>query len=370
LVRAGEAIKLAPLLKAMRGQVAATVCATGQQPGLVAQACATFGIEPDIVLPDKELDTPLNALLVRLVEDIDAAAAEVRPDWIVVQGDSTSALAGGLAAFGRGLRLAHVEAGLRTGDPAEPFPEETSRVLLARLATLNFAPTRVAQQNLLHEGVRPETVIVTGNTIVDAIALARLGLTRERKLRLNRSLPLDIRPVVLFTCHRRETRGEAFIDMCLVLQQLCESYPRHHWLFPVFPDAELHEISRRVLAGTANLTMMAPLSYPEMLHILERAVLVVTDSGQLQEEAPSFAAPTVIIREHTERPESIGAGTATLAGRNPISILRAVAEWLDNPDRKEGLERRNPYGDGGASHRIVTAMLRHGRQGTTTAAVR
>lgn len=357
-----EAIKIAPVLKAMRGEIEPVVCATGQQPSLVPLAMSAFDIKPDITLDDKDIDMPLNALLALLISQIDSAIEDCGPDWVVVVGDSTSALAGGLAAFHRRIRLVHIEAGLRTGDMAQPYPEETNRLLLSKLATLHFAPTRVAQQNLVHEGVRPESIVVSGNTIVDAIGQARMALTRERRIRFDRHLPLDTRPVVIFTCHRGETRGEAQIDMCLTLQELCDRYPRHHWILPVFPDPEIQEIVHRLLRGIANLTLMSPLGYHEMLHLMERAVLLVTDSGTMQEEAPSFGLPAVIIRDYTERPESIGAGCATLAGRATRSIVEAVAYWLDHPERREGLAKKNPYGDGGASHRIVTSMLRASRE--------
>lgn len=357
-----EAIKFAPVLKAMRGEFEPVVCSTGQHHSLVAQAMASFDIKADIALDDKDMDMPYNALLALLISQIDSAIEDCTPDWVAVLGDSTSALAGGLAAFHRQTRLVHVEAGLRTGDFAQPYPEETNRILLSKLATLNFAPTRVAQQNLLHEGVRPDSIVVSGNTIVDAMAQARIALTRERRIRFDRSLPLDTRPIVIFSAHRTENRGEAYIDICLALQELCELYPRHHWVFPVFPEPEIQEIVYRLLRGTPGLTLLSPLGYHEMLHLMERAVLLVTDSGTMQEEAPSFGLPAVILRDHTERPESIGAGCATLAGRTPRAIIEAASSWLDHPERKDALSRKNPYGDGGASHRIVTSMLRATRE--------
>lgn len=356
-----EAIKLAPVIKAMRGEIDAVLCATGEQPGLLDQALDTFGLTPDIRLDDKDFDTPVSQRLALLVSQIDNAILDSRPDWLVVQGDSASALAGGLAAFGQHVRLAHVEAGLRTGEPRDPFPQEGNRIMLARLATLHFAPTRHAEQNLLHEGVKAEAISVTGNTVVDAVAEVRRTLTRERRIRFDRVLPVDTRPVVLFTCRRAEGQDDLFIDMCVTLEQLCRDYPRHHWIFPVFPDPAMHEIVHRILPAAPNLTVMDPLPYPQLLHLLDRAALLVTDSGGLQEEAPSFGLPAVIVRDHTERPESIGAGAATLAGSAPLPIHRAVADWLEHPDRRKALTRRNPYGDGGAAPRIVTALLRHGR---------
>lgn len=351
-----EVIKLAPVVAALREAVDVTVCSSGQHREMLEQAMSYFALSPDIRLDCMRPGQSLNGLASRLLAELDEAIAAQRPDWVLVQGDTTTAFCAGLAAFHRGVRVGHVEAGLRTGDLASPFPEEANRSLLGRIATRNFAPTRSARANLLHEGVGAETIVTTGNTVVDAIEMVRAGWAHRAP-----ELPPELRhggPQVLVTCHRRENFGDVMLGICTALRQLCRRYPHHRWIFPVHLNPAVREPVLRELAGVPNLSLIEPVDYPTSLYLISRSDLVVSDSGGIQEEAPTFGVPVVVMRSHTERREGVDAGFATLAGQDPQLICKAVADWLDNPKRVVALrDRANPYGDGRASARVLASLL-------------
>ncbi|MFT4065288.1 non-hydrolyzing UDP-N-acetylglucosamine 2-epimerase [Paraburkholderia sp.] len=353
-----EVIKLAPLVRALRGEFETIVCVSGQHRDMAAQALEFFGIEPDITLETMHPGQSLNALAARLIAALDRALDEVRPDWVIVQGDTTTAFCAGFAAFQRGIRVGHVEAGLRTGDLASPFPEEANRSLLGRIATLHFAPTSRARDSLLAEGVAARKILVTGNTVVDAIAEVRESW--------NVTPPASPLPEwhgaqkqhVLVTCHRRENFGDVLQDICRVLRDLCERYGDYRWVFPVHLNPAVRGPVHRELDGIPNLALIEPVDYPTSLHLISGSAVVVSDSGGIQEEAPTFGVPVVVMRNHTERREGVDAGFATLAGQSAASIESAVCGWLDDPARRAALRNRaNPYGDGQASRRIVESLL-------------
>ncbi|RDJ98754.1 non-hydrolyzing UDP-N-acetylglucosamine 2-epimerase [Paraburkholderia lacunae] len=353
-----EVIKLAPVVHALRAEVDTIVCASGQHKEMAAQALEFFGIEPDITLDTMSPGQSLNALSSRLLAALDRALEQVRPDWVIVQGDTTTAFCAGLAAFHRGISVGHVEAGLRTGDLASPFPEEANRSLLSRITTLHFAPTELARQNLLNEGIAAERIVVTGNTVVDAIAAVRRSW--------DDTLPKSPLPEwqgaekqhILVTCHRRENFGEVLQGICRVLRDLCQRYSDYRWVFPVHLNPAVRGPVLRELDGISNLALIEPVDYPTSLYLISRSALVVSDSGGIQEEAPTFGVPVVVMRNHTERREGVDAGFATLAGQAAESIERAAIGWLDDPARREALKNRaNPYGDGLASQRILESLL-------------
>jgi UDP-N-acetylglucosamine 2-epimerase (non-hydrolysing) len=354
-----EVIKLAPVVEALRGHADLAVCATGQHREMSAQALEAFGIVPDIALDVMRPDQSLNQLAARLLAELDPVLERERPDWVLVQGDTTSAFCTGLAAFHRGIPVAHVEAGLRTGDLASPFPEEANRSLLARIVTRHFAPTRRAKQALLSEGIPEEKIVVTGNTVVDAIELVRDRWFTVTDENLADLIPrLDSKPLVLVTCHRRENFGGILEAICDLLRRLCASYPGIHWVFPVHLNPQVREPVNRLLSDIGNLSLIPPVDYVTSLRLIGRATLVVSDSGGIQEEAPSFGAPVVVMRAHTERREGIESGLATLAGQEPAGIETAVRSWLDAPERRQQLAtRRNPYGDGHAADRIRASLF-------------
>jgi len=353
-----EVIKLAPVIAALRSEAEVVVCTSGQHREMLVQALAYFGIEPDIGVDTMSPGQSLNILSARILTEMDSVLARERPDWVLVQGDTTTALCAGLAAFHRGIPVGHVEAGLRTGNLASPFPEEANRSLLGRIARRHFAPTQSARQNLVREGVDPSTIVVTGNTVVDAIALTKHEwLDAPATLRLPSTYD-GTRPFVLVTCHRRENFGEALLGICRVLRRLCERYEQYQWVFPVHLNPAVREPVMRELTGIRNLELIEPVDYPSSLYLISRSVLVISDSGGIQEEAPSFGVPVVVMRNHTERGEGVEAGFASLAGQQPDRIESIAASWLDDAGRREELRARpNPYGDGRASQRIVASLL-------------
>lgn len=354
-----EVIKLAPVITALQGRADVRVCASGQHHEMLQQALDTFGLQPHIHLDTMSPGRSLNILAARLLEELDAVLEQEQPDWVLVQGDTTTAFCAGLAAFQRGIRVGHVEAGLRTGDLASPFPEEANRSLLARIATLHFAPTHLAAAALRTEGVPPAAIHVTGNTVVDAIAQAKATWPEGGPA----SVPAEIRqrltagPVVLVTCHRRENFGHVMESFCYMLARLSEQHAGIQWIFPVHLNPAVREPVHRLLAHRPNLLLTNPVDYHTSLYLISRARLVLSDSGGIQEEAPSFGTPVVVMRQHTERMEGVLAGFATLAGQDTVVIEAAVNDWLSDPARCETLrDCQNPYGDSHASARIVSLV--------------
>ncbi|KWC54604.1 non-hydrolyzing UDP-N-acetylglucosamine 2-epimerase [Burkholderia ubonensis] len=353
-----EVIKMAPVVAALRSETDVIVCSTGQHREMLEQALRFFDIAPDLDLDAMRAGQSLNSLVSRLMGRLDDVLERVRPDWVLVQGDTTSAFCAGLAAFHRGIQVGHVEAGLRTGDLASPFPEEANRALLSRIATRHFAPTTLARDNLLKEGVPEERIVLTGNTVVDSIRAVQDGWHRKSPVNPLPGAADDDRPYVLVTCHRRENAGEVLGGICAVLRDLCGRYPGYRWVFPVHLNPAIRERVFADLAGIANLDLIEPVDYPTSLYLISRSALVVSDSGGIQEEAPTFGVPVVVMRNHTERREGIEAGFATLAGQSVEGIERAVVSWLGDPVRRHELRNRaNPYGDGNASKRIVDSLL-------------
>ena len=355
-----EVIKLAPVVAALRKQVDTIVCATGQHREMLAQALDFFGIVPDVSVETMSPGSSLNILSARLLTEMDEVFSRVRPDWVVVQGDTTTAFCAGLAAFHRGIRVAHVEAGLRTGDLQNPFPEEANRSLLGRIVSRHFAPTQLARQNLLREGIDDTKIIVTGNTVVDAIMMARDSWQRAPHSLVLPTGDAAGRETILVTCHRRENFGDTLLGICHVLRTLCSRYEQYQWVFPVHLNPAVRDPVMQELGNIRNLALIEPVDYPSSLYLISRSALVVSDSGGIQEEAPTFGVPVVVMRSHTERREGVDAGFSTLAGQRPESIEAAVIEWLDDPERRRALrDRPNPYGDGRASERMVANLLNH-----------
>jgi UDP-N-acetylglucosamine 2-epimerase (non-hydrolysing) len=354
-----EAIKLAPVVSALRSRVDTVVCSSGQHKEMLEQAYRFFGIEPDIRLDTMRPGQSLNSLSARLIASLDEAMDRVRPNWVIVQGDTTTAFCASLAAFHRGIRVGHVEAGLRTGDLTSPFPEEANRSLLSRIATLHFAPTERAREQLLSEGIAAKGIVVTGNTVVDSIDMVRKGW--------DQAPPESPLPEwagrenlhILVTCHRRENFG-VLQNICNALRDLCRRYSDYRWVFPVHLNPAVREPVLRELGDIPNLALIEPVDYPTSLYLISRSALVVSDSGGIQEEAPTFGVPVVVMRNHTERREGVDAGFATLAGQSAGAIERAVISWLDDSNRRRALaDRANPYGDGQASQRICDSLLGH-----------
>lgn len=353
-----EVIKMAPVIAALVSVAKVTVCTTGQHREMLAQALSIFSLKPDVVLDTMTPGQSLNILASRQLELLDAVLASHKPDWVLVQGDTTTALCASLAAFHRGIKIGHVEAGLRTGDLESPFPEEANRNLIARIANLHFAPTESAAAALRTEGIPSEKIKVTGNTVVDAIELMKPRLTCESTIESCSGLFDERLPLVLVTCHRRENFGSVLENICAMLARLCQRYTDHQWLFPVHLNPNVREPVMRILGNIPNLKLIDPVDYVTSLFLISKACLVLSDSGGIQEEAPSFGTPVVVMREHTERREGIDAGFATLAGQEPQIIEDAVHQWLSDPAARRHLQALpNPYGDGHAAGRIAASLI-------------
>lgn len=355
-----EVIKLSPVIREVRHRMGGNsllVCSTGQHREMLHQAMAVFDISPDIELAVMRDQQALPDLTSRLIDTLSKTFVEHRPDIVIVQGDTTTAFAAALSAFYQNIPVAHVEAGLRTGHLESPFPEELNRTMIARMARWNFAPTLKALQNLLSEGVHSSTIHVVGNTVVDAIAIIRKQWENDNE---KGALPIVLsgRGMVLITTHRRENLGDVLERICLAIRILCVEYPDLEFVFPVHLNPLVRKVVFKHLDGVENLRLIEPVDFSTSLRFQSLSRLIITDSGGIQEEAPSFFVPVVVMREYTERSEGITAGFAALTGTETESIVNASRTYLKDSRIKETLSvLQNPYGDGKASSRIVATLL-------------
>jgi UDP-N-acetylglucosamine 2-epimerase (non-hydrolysing) len=361
-----EAIKLAPVVLELRcrPECEVAVCVTAQQREMLDQVLQLFGITPDVDLDLMRPNQSLAAFAGRAIPALETALGELRPDMVVVQGDTSTTLYAALAAFYRRIPVAHVEAGLRTRDLYSPFPEEANRVLTGSLTTLHFPPTERAARNLLGEGHPRERVLVTGNTGIDALlmtaARADSGVLRP----ILGSQAADGSRVVLITAHRRESFGEGFTSLCSAIADLVESRPEVLFVYPAHLNPNVQDPVGRILRPLAervsNLLIPAPLPYLEFVALMKRSYLILTDSGGIQEEAPSLGKPVLVMRDTTERQEAIEAGTACLVGTSRERIVQGTVRLLDDPVAYRAMANAaNPFGDGTAARRIVTRCLAH-----------
>ena len=355
-----EVIKLAPVIQEAQrhtDNIELLVCSTGQHRQMLDQAMSVFSITPDIELAVMQDGQTLSALTARLIDSLTATFVEHQPDAIIVQGDTTTAFAAALTAFYLRISIAHVEAGLRTGVMDSPFPEEFNRVAIGRIAHWHFAPTQQAATNLLNEGVQNAQVFVTGNTVVDAIETIR---SRWHAQKDTEGFPeyFPGKKTVLVTTHRRENFGLGLQQICAALSLLCKAHPELGFVFPVHLNPEVRKMIFDELAGLENIKLIEPVDFETNLYLQSQACLIITDSGGIQEEAPSFAVPVVVMREYTERGEGVTAGFATLTGTDTLAIVNAAENYLQDTEIKNKLiNRANPYGDGKASERILAALL-------------
>lgn len=359
-----EVIKLAPVVAEARrrsDQLELVVCSTGQHREMLDQALGVFGIRPDLDLAVMQANQTLPALTAHLLGALDAAMRQHSPDVVLVQGDTTSAFVAALGAFYLNIPVGHVEAGLRTGNLASPFPEELNRLLVTRMARWHFAPTPTAVSNLQAEGISAGQIYLTGNTVVDAITYIRQRWGQAGTSATVKAADSIFpgRELVLVTAHRRENQGTVMHQICAAIRTLCVQHPQLGFVFPVHLSPQVRAVvHREFVSGMANLLLIDPVDFDTNLYLQSRARLIITDSGGIQEEAPSFAVPAVVMREHTERMEGVTAGFATLAGTQTEAIVQAANAWLADPDAKDRLSARpNPYGDGMAAQRIISTIL-------------
>lgn len=341
---------MAPIIHRLQQNagMAVRLLLTGQHRDLLDQALASFDLRADINLDLMQPNQSLSSLSARIMSGIDPILEQNRPAMVLAQGDTTTVMATAIASFHRQIPFGHVEAGLRTGNLASPFPEEFNRIIAGRAATLNFAPTEGARQALLREAVSPETIHVTGNTVIDALfAIA------ARQPQLSVALPPN-RRLVLMTMHRRENFGAPAAEVFDAVRRLCTTFPDLHFLYPVHPNPNIRDIAHSMLGGNPQVTLTEPLDYPEVVAAMQRCTLVLTDSGGLQEEAPALGKPVLVLRGETERPEAITLGVAKLIGTGRLQVFHEVSRLLTSPAAYAGMAKGvSPYGDGHAAERIA-----------------
>lgn len=370
-----EAIKMAPLVKEFQKypeQFQTIVCVTGQHREMLDQVLRIFDIEPDYDLNIMKQGQDLYDVTTRVLTGTRDVLKDVKPDLVLVHGDTTTSMAAALAAFYQQIPVGHVEAGLRTRNIYSPWPEEMNRQVTGRIATYHFAPTPLSRQNLLDEGVRDEKIIVTGNTVIDALYMVvdRIKNDKTLDIALNRSLVkagYDVRrldgskKLVLITGHRRENFGDGFINMCRAIKTLSGKYLDVDFVYPMHlnPNVRkpIHEVFGEDLSGLKNMFFIEPLEYLSFVYLMEKSTIVLTDSGGIQEEAPGLGKPVLVMRDTTERPEALKAGTVKLVGTDFGRIVGEVSRLLDDQDYYGMMsEAVNPYGDGKACGRILNFL--------------
>lgn len=358
-----EAIKMAPLALALASDknFESKVCVTGQHREMLDQVLELFNISPDfdlnIMKPGQDLTDVTTAILLGLKHIFNS----YKPDIVLVHGDTATTFAATLASYYQQIPVAHVEAGLRTGNLYSPWPEEANRKLTGALANLHFAPTSTSRNNLVQEGIDPESIIVTGNTVIDALLDVVSRLDNDTALRAKAEIPLGhlnlSRKFILVTGHRRESFGGGFERICQALMEVAQQHPEVDIIYPVHLNPNVREPVNRLLAGIPNIYLIAPLDYLPFVHLMSRAHIILTDSGGIQEEAPSLGKPVLVMRDTTERPEAIAAGTVKLVGTVSANIVRALNTLLTDPNAYRAMSfAHNPYGDGKACSRILDAL--------------
>jgi UDP-N-acetylglucosamine 2-epimerase (non-hydrolysing) len=346
---------------------------TGQHREMLKQVLDIFGLSADVDFELMRRNQSLGSLTARLFEAFDGMLDDIQPDMVLVQGDTTSVMCGAISSFYRDIPVGHVEAGLRTGDLRAPFPEEANRVIASRVTSIHFAPTEGARANLLAEGIADGLIHVTGNTVIDSLLMeiqaqqqdtrvvdeigTRMGVLL-REAGASDAANLDDVPFILVTGHRRENFGRGFQDICDALLALANRYPDHRIIYPVHLNPNVRDVVHQRLGSSSNILLLPPVDYRLFVSLMSRCTIALTDSGGVQEEAPSLGKPVLVMRETTERPEGVEAGTVRLVGTDPERIETEIARLLDDEQAySEMASRKNPYGDGHAAERIV-AILR------------
>lgn len=353
-----EAVKVAPLIKALQNSEVLTpiVVSTGQHRDMLDQINSWFGIVPDLDLDVFQHGASLTELAARILQRLPEVLTRYRPDAVVVQGDTTTVAIAAIACFYHGAPVVHLEAGLRSGDILSPFPEEANRKLAGQVTALHLAPTTLSRDNLLREAVDPRTIAVVGNTVIDALewsAQREVSFSDARLLEAARSG----RKMVLLTAHRRENLGEPMVRIAEAVATLAGRFPEYYFVFPAHKNPKVRELIVPRIAPFENVIVCEPLDYPEFVHAQRWADVILTDSGGVQEEAPSLGKPVLVLRENTERPEAVLAGTVRLIGTQSDDIVAQTARLLQDRAEHQAMAKAvNPYGDGHAAERSVAAI--------------
>lgn len=358
-----EAIKMAPLVLALKKQYSkfeTRVCVTAQHREMLDQVMDFFDINANYDLNLMRPNQSLYSLTASIIEKMQPVLDDYRPHYVLVHGDTTTSMAAALASFYAGARIGHIEAGLRTFDKLSPFPEEMNRALTGRIADIHFAPTESSKNNLLQENVRDSNIAVTGNTVIDALFLAveKVKNTVPEDIRSLVAILDDTKKMILVTGHRRENHGEGFIQICRALKKIAEDNPVEI-VFPVHLNPNVQKPVYEILSTVPNIHLISPQAYPSFIWLLNKAYLIITDSGGIQEEAPSLGKPVLVMRDATERPEAVEAGTVVLVGADSDKIIKTAEMLLQNESKYHEMAlKHNPYGDGRACERIVNYLIK------------
>lgn len=360
-----EAIKMAPLAMALAvdKRFDARVCVTGQHREMLDQVLDLFELKPSYDLSVMRPGQDLSDITTAILQGMKIVFSEFRPDIVLVHGDTATTFAATLAAYYQQIPVAHVEAGLRTGNLYSPWPEEANRKLTGALATIHFAPTETSRQNLLREGIDPAAIHVTGNTVIDALleVVAKLDTTEvlQKQFREQFAFLGEGKRVILVTGHRRESFGDGFERICQALAETAKAFPDVEIVYPVHLNPNVREPVNRLLAGIENIHLIEPLDYLPFVYLMNRAYLILTDSGGIQEEAPSLGKPVLVMRDTTERPEAVEAGTVKLVGTEVEAISSNLHTLLTDPQIYQRMSfAHNPYGDGKACARIIDGLIK------------
>lgn len=353
-----EAIKMAPLIKEFeqRDQFDTKVCVTAQHREMLDQVLTFFDITPDYDLDLMTVGQTLHGLTARIINGLESVLDDYRPDFVYVHGDTTTSMAASIAAFYSGAKVCHVEAGLRTFVKSSPFPEEINRQITGRIADYHFAPTETSQRNLLLENIDDQTILITGNTVIDALhySTKKAVLLETDEINTLKQLITNEKKIILVTGHRRENHGKGFENICNALSNIAKSNKDVQIIYPVHLNPKVKDTVYDLLSSVENIHLIPPLSYEAFIWLMSHSYIILTDSGGVQEEAPSLGKPVLVLRENTERPEAVHAGTVLLVGTDTEKIIRETTELLNDKKRYQAMaELHNPYGDGKACVRIA-----------------
>ncbi|MCF6806998.1 UDP-N-acetylglucosamine 2-epimerase (non-hydrolyzing) [Thiotrichales bacterium 19S9-12] len=359
-----EAIKMAPVIKALEESDyhQSIICVTGQHREMLDQMLDLFELKADYDLDIMQPGQSLSMIASRTISLLDPILQKEKPDWVIVQGDTTSCFAAALSAFYHKIKVAHVEAGLRTYNLYSPYPEEANRQLVSRIADIHFAPTEVSKSNLIYEGINKDKVSVTGNTVIDALLWVKNKITWQNQWVnvFKTAAPVLEKklPFIMITGHRRENHGQGFINICKAIKALAVKYAYMHFIYPVHLNPNVKKPVFELLSANDNIHLIEPLDYEPFIYLMTHCYLVLTDSGGVQEEAPSLGKPVLVMRDTTERPEGINAGTAKLVGTDKDDIITAASMLIDDIDAYNKMAQAvNPYGDGKASSRVISQII-------------
>ena len=358
-----EASKMCPVVLAAQAepQIESILCVTAQHRQMLDQVLNAFSVKPDYDLNLMQPNQSLADSTAAILKNLDPVLKEVKPDWVLIQGDTTTVMATALLCYYNRINVGHVEAGLRTGDKWQPFPEEINRKIAGVIADLHLAPTEHSRQNLLREGVEDERIVITGNPAIDALRIITHQPAPQEATRLLQDYNIgeNGKRLILVTAHRRENHGKPLEDICSALRSLAEKYKnRIHFIYPVHLNPNVQEPVYRLLSNIENITLLPPLDFLPMAHLMKNATLVLTDSGGLQEEAAGLSKPTLVLREVTERPEGVDTGVLKLVGTNPQKIISETVNLLEDRDVYNQMANSlNPFGDGFAAEKIIQAVL-------------